>query len=122
MPSNKKQKLSKDEKARRKLKSHSSKDPLPPYDNGDWSRKGDSMAYNCGSKKNIKSAAINDYWIQKLEIKAKDEEKEQRNRVKLCDMCYGSGRMYLAEGCYSDCDFCGGFSGEGMTSNINEGY
>lgn len=66
MPSSKKQKLSKEEKARRKLKSHTTKKPFPPYNGGDWSRKGDSMTLNCGGKKGIKYAAITDYWIQKF--------------------------------------------------------
>ncbi len=66
MPSSKKQKLSKEEKSRRKLKSHTTKEPLPPFNGGDWSRKGDSVTYNCGSKKGIKNGAINDYWIQKF--------------------------------------------------------
>jgi hypothetical protein len=70
MPSSKKQKLSKDEKARRKLKSHSSKDPLLAYDNSDWSRAGDGNYHAYGSKKNVKRQvsknSLNEYYHEKL--------------------------------------------------------
>ncbi len=67
MPSSKKQKLSKEEKARRKVKSHSSKDPMPSHNDGDWSRKGDSRAFKCGGKLGIKNCCINDNFSRLLE-------------------------------------------------------
>ena len=57
MPSRKKQKLSKEEKARRKVKSHSSKEELPEWKNYDFSRKYDGVV-NRANKKNISSLML----------------------------------------------------------------
>jgi len=65
MPSSKKQKLSKEEKARRKVKSHSSKEPSPAYDNGHWSRASDGR-YNAlgprNSARKFNNEWANEYW------------------------------------------------------------
>ncbi len=61
---------------------------------------------------------------KRLEIKAKlkEEIKELKKNIKNCGSCRGSGRMYLTEGCFCDCDVCGGASGNGLPYNLREGY
>ena len=59
---------------------------------------------------------------KRLEIKEQLKmEKQKRKKCYTCDTCHGSGRMYLTDGCYCDCDRCD-TAGTGWPSNIREGY
>ena len=59
---------------------------------------------------------------KRLEIKEQLKvEKQKRKKNYSCEVCNGSGRMYLTEGCFCDCHYCDTVEG-GITDNIREGY